>query len=174
MLDQLQSMLRQRFEPPDSEEIPTSGPNEDIATVTPFTPDPPAPKIGDMSDRAEAAIDELAETLKEWFVSDLHTLFDAWDRYETAQTDSGSLKDVFHASHNLSGMAETYGQPDIGRVCRSLCKLINAGMTRKRMALARLHIDSCRAIQTSGDSADKTDAICLALEMEVEKLSAGA
>ena len=77
-------MLRQRFEPPDSEEIPTSGPDEDSATVTPFTPDPPPPKIVDMSDRAEAAIDELAETLKEWFVSDLRIhLFDAWHRFET-------------------------------------------------------------------------------------------
>ena len=169
MLDQLNALLRQRLK--DDNDVETAGPvDEQVPSkVTPFTPAPASPKLGDMSDRAEAAVDELSETLKDWFETDLRVLFEAWQHFDEAQTVSPSIKQVFHAAHNLSGMGDTYGEFEIGRICRSLCKLINSGISNRNIALARLHIDACRAINSSKGTTENADAICAALETEVEK-----
>lgn len=172
MLDRLNSLLRQRFDdsPDVGEDVPVE--EQSCATVTTFTPAPLPPMVGDMSDRAEAAIDELSETLKDWFETDLRTLFDAWQRIEDTQNRSATPKDLFRAAHNLSGMGETYGQPHIGRVCKSLCRLIDSGTFRRNVTLAQLHIDACRALHSSGDSGSSAGTICTSLEAEVAKLSA--
>ena len=172
MLDYLKLLLRTPLEDQDSTPPATPLPEQTSATITPLTPTPLPPKVGDMGDRAEAAIDELADTLNDWFETDLQVLYDSWHRFEQSNRDNHRLKELFHAAHNLSGMGETYGQSDIGRICRSLCRLIDHGNPRANIMLAGLHIDACRAICTSVSSTGDAGKICTALEAEVAKLQA--
>ena len=170
MLDNLKSLLRARPIGVDEAAAVAEDTRPDLATVTPLEPRPLPSNVGDMSTRAEAAIDELSETLRDWFESDLRTLFDAWQRYEDARLDKTLRKDLFHAAHNLSGMGDTYGEPEVGRICRSLCRLIKTGLPRNSHALANLHVDACRAIGAANQPADAARTICEALEAEVKKL----
>ena len=172
MLEHLNSLLRRRLDEHANTDAASAIEEQTLAEFTPFKPAEKPPKIDDMSDCAEAAIDELAETLNEWFETDLRVLLDAWQRFEVAEMDAAPLKDVFHAAHNLSGMGETYGQPEIGRICGSLCKLIKSITFRRNFPLAQLHIDACRAIQTTSSSRENANALCAALEAKVSKLKA--
>lgn len=172
MLDYLKSLLRPRFESEQDDAISTPEPAVDLATVTPLTPTPLPPKIGEMSDRAEAAIHELSGSLNDWFETDLLALYESWRRFEQSPRDDELLKDLFRASHNLSGMGATYGHPEVGRICRSLCKLISIRNPHTISMLASLHVDACRAMRSTSNPHQEANEICDALEAEVAKLRA--
>jgi len=172
MLNNLKALLLQRLEteqssPKVAEELELLPSN-----VTPLTPQPLPSKIGSMSDRAQAAFDELSSTLNDWFDADFQRLLDSWHRAEPAYKNKDYRKDLFHAAHNLAGMGETYGRPGVGRLCRSLANLLEHRSAPSNRELASLHIDACRAARSVQQSDEDLNIVCEALETEVRKLHA--
>ena len=172
MLDRLKSILRQRFADADAPIAPPVQDTPPTATVTPLTPNPLPPKIGSMGARAEAAVETLSDELGDWFQADITALFNAWQRVQIAANDKEAEESLFRSAHNLSGMGATYGKPEIGRLCRSLSKLVARGRLRSDFALIGLHIDACRAACSNTSDTETTRAVCNALEAEVAKLRA--
>ena len=82
------------------------------------------------------------------------------------------------ASHNIHGVAGSYGYPAISRLCGSLCTLLNDTHPGENSALINLHIEACRAAFVgvgSGDSAASVaDAVCDALEQSVAAKTASS
>lgn len=172
MLGRLKTLLRQRFSEADEPIAPICELAEPVATVTPLTPNPLPPRVGNMSERAEAAVSDLSSEFEDWLQVDLNALLDAWRRVQETPQNQSAAKDLFHAAHNLSGMGATYGRPEIGRLCRSLSKLMSRGNLRADTALIGLHVDACRAAKIGASGGDIASAVCEALEAEVSKLRA--
>jgi hypothetical protein len=125
----------------------------------------------DMADRAEAAVDSLSGQFETWMTADLDKLVAAWRDAQAPDAPPEAYRAVFTASHNIHGVAGSYGYPAISRICGSLCTLLNDTHPGENSALINLHIEACRAAFVgvgSGDSAASVaDAVCDALEQSV-------
>jgi Hpt domain-containing protein len=125
----------------------------------------------DMADRAEAAVDSLSGQFETWMTADLDKLVAAWRDAQAPDAPPEAYRAVFTASHNIHGVAGSYGYPAISRLCGSLCTLLNDTHPGENSALINLHIEACRAVFVgvgSGDSAASVaDAVCDALEQSV-------
>jgi hypothetical protein len=124
-----------------------------------------------MADRAEAAVDSLSGQFEAWMTTDLDKLVAAWRDAQAPEATPESYRAVFTASHNIQGVAGSYGYPAISRLCGSLCTLLSDTHPGENSALINLHIEACRAAFVgvgSGDSAASVaDAVCDALEQSV-------
>ncbi len=151
----------------------------DISRVIKIRPAEPAAEADvvqkavpkDMADRAETAVDSLSGQFEEWMATDLDKLIAAWTDAQAPDATPESYRAVFTASHNIHGVAGSYGYPAISRLCGSLCTLLNDTHPGENQALINLHIEACRAAYVgvgSGDSAASVaDAVCDALEQSV-------
>ena len=153
----------------------------DISRVIKIRPTVPAPEAEadsvqsvdptDMADRAEAAVDSLSGQFEAWMTADLDKLVAAWRDAQAPEATPEAYRAVFTASHNIHGVAGSYGYPAISRLCGSLCTLLNDTHPGENSALINLHIEACRAAFVgvgSGDSAASVaDAVCDALEQSV-------
>ena len=155
----------------------------DISRVIKIRPAEPAPEAeaeeeivhstdpADMADRAEAAVDSLSGQFETWMTADLDKLVAAWTDAQAPDASPEAYRAVFTASHNLHGVAGSYGYPAISRLCGSLCTLLGDTHPGENSALINLHIEACRAAFLgvgSGDTAASVaDAVCDALEQTV-------
>lgn len=121
-------------------------------------------------DRAEEAVASLSEKYDEWLQRDLSQLSDAWTK---TRSDLSSMGELIRASHDLKGMAGTYGYPAIARIASSLNRLLESTEDASDLALINLHIEACRAAYIERRSNDGSDAIaqsvCAALETQVDR-----
>jgi len=126
-------------------------------------------------ERAEAAFAKLSDKYEEWLERDLTNLSAAW---QAVQDDPANLEDLIRASHDLKGMATTYGYPAIGRITTSLGKLLESKADASSPALINLHVEACRAAHVEGQPSEDDNrdtiaqSVCAALETRVNQLIA--
>ncbi len=103
--------------------------------------------------RAEAALSKLSEQFGDWILEEMTNLGHSWTKYEAAGGGEAAMLELHRRSHDLKGLAPTYGYPLVGRICSSLCKLtgedaVNAGVTVPNTIL-KAHVDAVKAIVLS-------------------------
>lgn len=177
-------MIRHLIDSLKSSAIPTASQSDCSSTEAPDTgalltlspKKPVAPYMADidaMANCAEAAVEALDIDLIAWLKSDLARLKQSWDLACQSEFETGNIRVLYRASHDLNGMAASYGYPDIGRVARSLCRILGRAQARKDAALINLHIEACRVIFAEDrDSSDRqalTAELCDRLEANVEQ-----
>ena len=112
---------------------------------------PPIPSFRTKSDpvaAAEAAIDKLSFQFKNWMVAEVNSLDLAWKSIKTDGLDEETFDQLFRASHDIRGQAETYGFPLAGQVATSLCLLMETFSNYKDMPLPLMekHVQAMCAI----------------------------
>ncbi len=97
--------------------------------------------------RAEAELEKMSGQFDEWIVEELEHLTHAWTAFEKS-VDEETTAELHRRSHDLKGLAPTYGYPLIGRVCNTLCKLTSDEHPdlEPPIALLRAHVDAVRAM----------------------------
>lgn len=119
--------------------------------------------------RAEAALERMSVQFADWINEELAQLLQAWAKYEAANGSAEARNELHRRSHDLKGLAPTYGYPLVGRICGSLCKLtgdehaeINAPEK-----LLKAHVDAAKAAVVGKImGADHPVGIALATELE--------
>lgn len=123
--------------------------------------------------QAEAAVNALADKHDTWAQADLEALTTAWANACQHADFSEHLQDLSRITHNLKGMAATYGHPAISRIAASLSNLLASGRANTQRALINLHVEACRAAYLEGNSTDGADmvaqSVCAALETQVQR-----
>jgi chemotaxis protein histidine kinase CheA len=97
--------------------------------------------------RAEAAMEELKTEFTNWIAADVNNLVETRDRF-AALCNAETRGNLFRASHDLKGGAQTYEYPLIARLAASLCKLID-GLEKVEdipLPLVDGHVDAIRAL----------------------------
>ena len=122
-------------------------------------------------ERAERALDNLAHEFEDWLNDELNRLEAAWDAAKDLSDRETQLSNVYGASHDLKGLATTYGYPLITRYANSLCKLL-ATDTSRAVAPAPLiaaHVSACRtAMRQNIKAPDHPVGLALAHELETQ------
>lgn len=119
--------------------------------------------------RAEEALAKLSTQFNDWILDELERLLQAWAAYEVDPGGAAARADLHRRSHDLKGLAPTYGYPLVGRLCGSLCKLTGdeAVHTKPPTALLKAHVDAVRAaIRGRIMSTDHPVGLALANELE--------
>jgi chemotaxis protein histidine kinase CheA len=127
-----------------------------------------------MIKRAEAAMDEMKTEFTNWLSSDVDKLIEARDRF-AALCNTDASADLFRASHDLKGGAQTYEFPLIGRMASSLCKLIEGVGNPEHIPLALVdaHVDAIRVLfRDKIKEATNRTAIMLSEELEARTTEA--
>jgi hypothetical protein len=119
--------------------------------------------------RAEAALDKLSDQFGEWIHEEAAKLSEAWAGYEKAPGTRQAKYELHRRSHDLKGLAPTYGYPLVGRICASLCKLTGDehGDINAPVALLKAHVDAVKAA-VNGKIMGADHAVGLALATELE------
>lgn len=125
--------------------------------------------IHDMEERAEAAMDDLSPNLEKWFEVDLQSVSDAMQAYQENTSDDVAHQNLFRSAHNLSGVAETYNRPFIGRVCKSLSRLLSNDSTSDNLNLIELHVEACKTMRTNR-CVKSNEEVCEHLEELVDTI----
>ena len=121
--------------------------------------------------RAEAALDKLSDQFGEWINEETARLSDAWANYEKAPGTRPAKYELHRRSHDLKGLAPTYGYPLVGRICASLCKLTGDeyGDISAPIALLKAHVDAVKAaVNGKIMGADHPVGLTLAVELETQ------
>jgi chemotaxis protein histidine kinase CheA len=120
-------------------------------------------------EKAEAALAGLSHKFDAWITEELARLTDAWTDYEAKPGTTETRGELHRRSHDLKGLAPTYGYPLVGRVCSSLCKL--TGDEHDAVAvpepLLRAHVDAVKAM-VNGRIKGAEQPVGLALATELE------
>lgn len=120
--------------------------------------------------RAEAALEKMSGQFADWINEELNHLLGAWAAYEKAP--SSATKDELHRrSHDLKGLAPTYGYPLVGRICATLCKLTGDehGELSPPDRLLKAHVDAVKAaVQGKIMGANHPVGLALAAELEAQ------
>jgi len=158
--------------------IPGFAAANDAAASEPSAPvlETPAAQAPEMA-KAEDTTITLEQKYERWLARDLMRLTNSWSALQSDITDQARFKQLQLATHNLKGMAATYGYAAISRLAGSLDNLLKAGVWRQNTDLINLHIDACRAAANHAPSTETeidavSDAVCKALEGQVDRLTA--
>jgi len=97
-------------------------------------------------ERAEQALKQLAVAFDGWLVNEVAALSEARDLVRAKGLTQSSGEKLYLASHDLKGLAETYGYPLIARVCSTLCLLLDAATQRDLIPLEIIdhHVNAVR------------------------------
>jgi len=192
------SIFSRLFGKSDKSKADTAGQTVDITRVIPDferrdrpSAEPEAPVTGDAveasselpstlaetalhpEDKAEAAVEALKEKHDAWAQNDLAKLTDAWAEAREHADMSDHLSEVSRVTHNLKGMATTYGHPSISRLATSLDQLLKSENAGTQHALINLHVEACRAAYLEGSQTEHSDqiaqSVCVALEAQVKR-----
>ncbi len=121
--------------------------------------------------RAEAALEGMSSQFAEWINEELARLLEAWAAYEAAPGTPAARNELHRRSHDLKGLAPTYGYPLVGRMSGSLCKLTgeeHAGLNPPDKLL-KAHVDAVKAAVTGKImGADHPVGLALANELETQ------
>lgn len=121
--------------------------------------------------RAEAALEGMSAQFAEWINEELARLLEAWAAYEIAPGAYASRNELHRRSHDLKGLAPTYGYPLVARMCGSLCKLTGDehGDLNPPDKLLKAHVDAVKAAVTGKImGADHPVGLALATELEAQ------
>lgn len=114
---------------------------------------------------------ESAE-FSDWLAGDLEQMRENFHALRELPTSPRRIRALFLSAHNLRGTAEPYGYPIIGRICTSLCRLLeNVEDAEPDLALINLHVEaSAAAARTGGAAASEelADTVCRSLEEKVD------
>jgi HPt (histidine-containing phosphotransfer) domain-containing protein len=121
-------------------------------------------------ERAEAALSQLSWQFNDWIQEELAHLQEAWAEYEAQGETQQTRVGLHRRSHDLKGLAPTYGFPLVGRVCSSLCKLTgdDHADVHAPAALLKAHVDTVRAL-IAGDIRDAAHPVGVTLAAELEE-----
>jgi HPt (histidine-containing phosphotransfer) domain-containing protein len=119
--------------------------------------------------RAEAALAGLKDQFEDWIADELARLQEAWNAFELNGDSPEARAELHRRSHDLKGLAPTYGYPLIARVCNSLCKLTSdeTPNIRAPRGLLKAHVDAARAI-VQGKITNPAHPVGTALVSELE------
>ena len=122
------------------------------------------------AEASNAAGPEAAD-FSDWLAGDLDQLRDNFHSLQALPTAPSRIRAMFLSAHNLRGTAEPYGYPVIGRICGSLCRLLE-GMedASDELALINLHVEAASAAARTGGGAAAdalAETVCSALEEKV-------
>ena len=121
--------------------------------------------------RAEAALERMSSQFADWIKEELARLLEAWAAYEQAPDTPATRNELHRRSHDLKGLAPTYGYPLVGRMCASLCKLTGDehGYIKTPLPLLKAHVDAVKAAVTGQiTGADHPVGLALATELEAQ------
>ena len=101
--------------------------------------------------RAEKALEELSENFTDWMFQEAERLSDLRDKAKKNSFSEPELDALFICAHDIKGQAVTLGYPYAGKICQSLCNLIEKLPVKNRIPpqLVDQHVDSVRAIVNS-------------------------
>ena len=120
--------------------------------------------------RAEKALENLSSEFHNWLDEEICRLETAWKNAQPLTNRDEQLNDVYGASHDLKGLAATYGFPLITRYADSLCRLLATDIRREIAPknLIEAHVYACR---TAMRDDIKTDSHVMggALAQELER-----
>ncbi len=109
----------------------------------------------------------------DWLAGDIEQLRDNLHTLSKLPTSPSRIRALFLTSHNLRGTAEPYGYPVIGRICTSLCMLLDGTEdAAPDLALVNLHVEAAAAAARAGPgeaSDELADTVCRALEEKVAR-----
>lgn len=106
-----------------------------------------APKTTTTLTDTDATVEEgpkISERLENWMREDLDALERSWSIFRSHPDDGTAKQNLFVASHNIRGVATSYGYPAVANVCGALSQLVS-GDTDPDMYLLERHIVACRA-----------------------------
>lgn len=167
----------------------------DISRVVPgFTPtdysadapvsepavEPEAPAaMAAQTDAPQDADGSLEQKYEAWLERDLSRLTQSWAALGEDMTDLARYKQVRLATHDLKGMAGSYGYPVIARLAQSLDTLLKNALWDQSKPLIDLHIQACQAAAagdpaTEGEIDAASKAVCDALDAHVKNLGIDA
>lgn len=97
---------------------------------------------------AESALETLSVNFGKWMVEEVAKLAAARDTIVADPANANALDELFAASHDLKGQAETLGYPIVGNICASLCNLLEHCPKSLPVppVLINQHVDSVKAI----------------------------
>lgn len=136
----------------------------------------------DLSRVSQAAAGEKAERPKRavagaetvdvsvWMNADLERLSETWEAL-TANPENGEAEAEFNrAIHNLHGASGAYGGGALTRLSGSLQRLVTESVEgADNTALINMHVQACRAAALDSSSDEIANAVCDALENQVER-----
>jgi HPt (histidine-containing phosphotransfer) domain-containing protein len=119
--------------------------------------------------RAEAALAGLQDQFGNWIQEELARLTEAWTDFDRKGDTAETRAELHRRSHDLKGLAPTYGYPLIGRICNSLSKLTGeeADHLKPPKSLLKAHVDAVKAI-VQGKITNPTHPVGAALANELE------
>ncbi|HOY78657.1 MAG TPA: Hpt domain-containing protein [Hyphomonadaceae bacterium] len=121
--------------------------------------------------KAEAALEKMSDQFAEWIQEELARLLEAWAAYEQAPGTAAAKNELQRRSHDLKGLAPTYGYPLVGRICATLCKLTGDehGDITAPDRLLKAHVDAVKAaILGKIKGADHPVGLALVAELEMQ------
>lgn len=127
-------------------------------------------------DEAVLAADANLETLRSGLEAEIGATIGAMQSLGTAldgAPDPAAIEKLYRLSNLVIGLAGIPGLRAIGRVCYSLCELIDRSQTSRtwNAAAVQVHMDCLRALRpgTAGDEAQQ-DAVVAALGRVVGRI----
>lgn len=121
--------------------------------------------------RAERALANMSCEFDSWLDDELQRIEGAWEKGRKLDDRENQLNELYGYSHDLKGLATTYGYPLITRYAASLCRLI-ATETSRAVAPASLidaHVKACRtAMRQQIKTSDHPVGVALAEELETQ------
>jgi len=112
-----------------------------------------------------------------WLNADLERLSSCWIELLGSPDDSSVRSEFDRAIHNLYGASGAYGGGALTRLSGSLQNLVKHSQhITEDAALINLHVQACRATTLGNEDTreDIANAVCDALEQQVEKINAPA
>lgn len=126
--------------------------------------------------RAEMALESISHEFDDWIDEEVQKLEASWKAAKKGDGDAETLLElVYGASHDLKGLAKTYGYPLVTRYAKSLCTLLDTPERRAAAsaALIEAHVATCRvAVRDRIKADDHPVGIVLATELEKQVVTA--
>lgn len=156
----------------------TSTSTPEAAPEPAVEPEAPAAMVV-QTDAPQDANGSLEQKYEAWLERDLARLTQSWSVLGEDMTDLAHYKQVLLATHDLKGMAGSYGYPVIARLAQSLDTLLKNALWDQSKPLIDLHIQACQAAAasapaTEGEIDAASKAVCDALDAHVKNLGIDA
>lgn len=121
--------------------------------------------------RAERALESMSGEFDDWLDEEITRVENAWEAARDLSDREAQLTNLYGYSHDLKGLATTYGYPLVTRYANSLCRLI-ATETSRAIAPKELidaHVKACRtAMRQQIKAPDHPVGVALAQELETQ------
>jgi hypothetical protein len=119
--------------------------------------------------KAEAALKELSANFAQWLQDEVARLEAARAAVKAEGRTPELTEALYFRAHDLKGLGATYEYPLVGRICGSLCRLLDDPAKRLSAPLILIdaHVDAVRAC-VSGEIRDADHPVGATLAAELE------